>query len=87
MHPVRVLGILENGTHVFAQYTPFYLGHPRERESLWICEGYGWATKPTHWMLLPSISSTCRICQAVAVRWSYSNVRRECMTCGRPEVL
>jgi hypothetical protein len=51
---IRVLGILSSGDHVFAQYTPFYLGRPEEDQCLWVCEGRGWATKPTHWMPLPT---------------------------------
>lgn len=46
---IRVLGILENGTHVFAQYTPHYLGRADEHQMLWICEGFGWAQKPKYW--------------------------------------
>jgi hypothetical protein len=49
----KSVGILKNGAYVFCQYTPFYLGRSDEAESLWVCEGWGWATKPTHWMFLP----------------------------------
>jgi hypothetical protein len=52
-HSIRLLGLLDGGTHVFCQYTPFYLGRSDEHKMLWICEGYGWETKPTHWTLLP----------------------------------
>lgn len=50
---VRVLGILENGTHVFAQYTPYYKGSVDADKLLWVCEGYRWSVKPKKWMLLP----------------------------------
>lgn len=50
---VRVIGIMATGLHVFAQYTPFYLGHEDEAKMLWIAEGFPWAYKPTHWMPLP----------------------------------
>lgn len=53
MHSRRYLGVLADGLHVFCQYTPFYLGHPEEAKSLWVCEGFSWSMKPTHWMPLP----------------------------------
>jgi len=46
---VRVLGVIKGGHHVFASYTPYYLGHADEAKMLWTCEHFGWAEKPTHW--------------------------------------
>lgn len=47
---VRVLGILADGTHVFASYTPWYIG--RDVTMVWACEGFGAATKPVYWQPL-----------------------------------
>ena len=35
-------------------YTPFYLGHEREKEQLWRYAHLPWGFKPTHWRLLPT---------------------------------
>jgi hypothetical protein len=51
---IRVLGVLANGGYVFAHYTPAYIGKVDENKMLWMCEMFGWATKPTHWMPLPA---------------------------------
>lgn len=52
-HSRRYLGITKDGTYVFCHYTPAYLGTPDEHYGLWVCEHWGWATKPTHWMEFP----------------------------------
>ena len=49
--PIRVLGILKDGQHVFAQYTPYYLGEWDEDLLLWTSEGV--SEKPIAWMPLP----------------------------------
>jgi len=50
-YSLRLLGILDSGHYVFVQYTPYYLD--RDPRFVWAGEGFGWATKPTHWMPLP----------------------------------
>jgi hypothetical protein len=47
---IRVLGVLDDGLHVFANYTPRYIG--RDEMMVWTCEGFGAATKPAYWQPL-----------------------------------
>lgn len=53
-HSHRFLGILEDGTYVFCDYTPFYDQEGKDHGMTWTCVGYGAATKPTHYMPLPA---------------------------------
>lgn len=53
-HSIRVLGWNKEQGTMFAQYTPWYLGHEEEHKKLWIFENYSWAFKPTVWRHIPS---------------------------------